>query len=190
MRCTPSLFAAILIGAVSLQFSIVVTMKHTLLQQVFTVKYVDDYDRVLGSHSPLGAGALPAVRMLIENSVHYHIDRTSDKEWDALLPGGGILHDGDGGPFSIAMFHQLRCLNIIRHDFIRIRDGVNGTEQYSSLSRHCLNYLRQIALCHSDMHLEAVAESSDVPDAQVYVCRDAGAIYNGVAYAQLYHTGS
>ncbi|KAG1736054.1 hypothetical protein EDD22DRAFT_924406 [Suillus occidentalis] len=90
--------------------------------------------------------------MAFEDSVRYQINTEDGRaEWDSLTPGNGLLYLGGkpGYPFSISMFHQLRCLNILREEIV-------GTESNAALSRHCLNYLRQMIMCRGDAQLENI----------------------------------
>lgn len=103
----------------------------------------DDFPRLL----PLAQA--DQVLMAFEDSVHYQINTEDGRaEWASLIPGNGLVYLGEqpGHPFSISMFHQLRCLNIIREDIV-------GAGRNAALSRHCLNYLRQMIMCRSDAQL-------------------------------------
>ncbi|KAG2091825.1 uncharacterized protein F5147DRAFT_722904 [Suillus discolor] len=129
----------------------------------------DDFPRLL----PL-AQADP-VMMAFEDSIHYQINTEDGKaEWASLIPGNGLVYLGEqpGHPFSISMFHQLRCLDILRDDIV-------GADSNAALSRHCLNYLRQMIMCRSDAQLENILlGSKDSPFPQFfvqpgpYVCSD------------------
>jgi hypothetical protein len=50
------------------------------------------------------------------------------------------------------MFHQLRCLNVLRVAFI------NGPDAHTG---HCLNFLRQAVLCASDITLDPLIVNPD-----------------------------
>lgn len=94
--------------------------------------------------------------MAFEDSVHYQINTEDGRaEWASLTPGNGLVYLGGqpGRPFSISMFHQLRCLNILREDIV-------GAESNAALSRHCLNYLRQMIMCRGDAQLENILLAS------------------------------
>jgi hypothetical protein len=95
--------------------------------------------------------------MAFEDSVHYQINTEDGRaEWASLIPGNGLVYLGEqpGHPFSISMFHQLRCLNILREDIV-------GAESNTALSRHCLNYLRQMIMCRGDAQLENILLASE-----------------------------
>ncbi|KAG1793515.1 uncharacterized protein HD556DRAFT_510485 [Suillus plorans] len=121
----------------------------------------DDFPRLL----PL-AQADP-VLMAFEDSVHYQINTEDGRaEWASLTPGNGLVYLGEqpGRPFSISMFHQLRCLDIIREDIV-------GADSNAALSRHCLNYLRQMIMCRSDAQLENILLASKEDSLQPFFVR-------------------
>jgi hypothetical protein len=94
--------------------------------------------------------------MAFEDSVHYQTNTEDGRaEWASLTPGDGLIYLGEqpGYPFSISMFHQLRCLDILREDIV-------GASSNAALSRHCLNYLRQMIMCRGDTQLENILLSS------------------------------
>ncbi|KAH9979597.1 hypothetical protein BGW80DRAFT_1157917, partial [Lactifluus volemus] len=98
-------------------------------------------------------GLLRPIRMYIEPTKHYQLSgHDADAEWAALAPNDGIIHLGPHRqPYSISLFHQLRCLDIIRRDVV----GSFPPER-NKLSRHCLNYMRQMVLCRADLALDPV----------------------------------
>ncbi|KAI0355428.1 hypothetical protein OH77DRAFT_1424924 [Trametes cingulata] len=101
-------------------------------------------------------GPFRKVAMYIEPTVHYQMNSTeADAEWAALIPvNGGIVHAGPGRqPYMLSVFHQLRCLDVLRRAYIsrgRADARVNAT------TLHCLNYIRQMVLCRRDTILEPV----------------------------------
>ena len=104
-------------------------------------------------------GYLPPIRMNIEPTKHYQLSgHNADAEWAALAPQNGIIHLGPHRqPYSISLFHQLRCLDIIRRDIVRVELLPPAPEEGDSkLSRHCLNYMRQMVLCRTDLALDPV----------------------------------
>ncbi|KAI0311939.1 hypothetical protein OF83DRAFT_706438 [Amylostereum chailletii] len=132
----------------------------------------------------LNIGNLPMVRLFVQDTVHYQLDASSDDEWSALAPGEGLIDiHGDGKQYSIALFHQLRCLNLIRVDLGHIQAGGDAVSP-SPIRRHCFNYLRQSALCHSDLNLDSVTEDNDVRGLHTYACRDWSMVYEAVAHVQ------
>ena len=103
--------------------------------------------------------------MNIEPTKHYQLSGpNADAEWAALAPHNGIVYLGPHRqPYSISLFHQLRCLDIIRRDLIIIEpepespeDNNSSSRKFKKLSRHCLNYMRQMVLCRADLALDPV----------------------------------
>ena len=72
----------------------------------------------------------------------------------------------NGEIYSVALYHQLHCLSIIRRDYFNLLEGVwhnkNDTELReevhsqieNSHNRHCLDYIRQTLECNADMTIE------------------------------------
>ncbi len=126
---------------------------------------------------------LDPVLMSVENSVHYAFNTSlSVLEWEAILPSnGGVLYLGDRDQpqrSTISMFHQLRCLNIIRDGLVSFR-GTDKTAP-SRLVTHCMQYLRQMVLCRSHLHLESVRNHVGPRIAvseTTHRCRDWSAVY-------------
>ena len=128
---------------------------------------------------------LELVHLTHEDSVHYSIDTVAgEAEWNATLPrGGAILHLGpDLQPFTLGLFHQLRCLNIVRDVIVDFYadDSPAAKMKKPELARHCMNYLRQTVLCRADMRLESVrapkGHQMTVSDI-THTCRDWTPIY-------------
>ncbi|KAI0667429.1 hypothetical protein C8Q78DRAFT_982211, partial [Trametes maxima] len=105
-------------------------------------------------------------------------------EWEAILPSGGaLLYLGPQfRPFTLSIFHQLRCLDIIRETIV---DLYTSWEPHPPVKRpqlvqHCMGYLRQTALCRADTRLESVRAASGpgltAPDV-THTCRDWKAVY-------------
>ncbi|KIJ94037.1 hypothetical protein K443DRAFT_131789 [Laccaria amethystina LaAM-08-1] len=95
-------------------------------------------------------------------------------KWKAMIPGGdGIIHLGaHHQPYGISMFHQLRCLDIIRDETVRNRS--NG-DNISDIGRHCLNYIRQMVMCRGDLELKSfqfASHKNPVDLFGVYECKD------------------
>jgi len=96
--------------------------------------------------------------MNIEPTTHYQLSGgpSADAEWAALAPNDGILHLGPHRlPYSISLFHQLRCLDIIRLNIAsKIDDAESPFRGDNKLARHCLNYMRQMVLCRADLAVD------------------------------------
>ena len=106
--------------------------------------------------------------MTIGDTVRYQLDDPfAAEEYARLMPSGGHLvyvtdepdpshgegEKGDHGPraYTVALFHQLKCLDIIRRDLTD-----SSLKAPSQLAGHCMNYLRQMILCKANTRLESV----------------------------------
>ncbi|KAJ7151677.1 hypothetical protein C8R46DRAFT_490513 [Mycena filopes] len=129
-------------------------------------------------------GPMINIYLNVENTVHYQLNSSrADAEWGALVPeDGGIVHVGpDRRPFMLSVFHQLRCLNIIRQAYVV--DAHNSLPEHAKLagqSRHCLNYLRQMIMCRANLRLEPVVDPFGVHPVNPWgklTCSDWRAVY-------------
>ncbi|KAF8960220.1 hypothetical protein BDZ97DRAFT_1834579 [Flammula alnicola] len=128
---------------------------------------------------------LDHVYLSLENSLHYAFNTPlGDAEWNATLPSSGaVIHLGPSQrPFTLGLFHQLRCLNIIRETLVQFYADDSSDAQINrpELVRHCMNYIRQTLLCNSDLRLESVrapkGHQLSVPEV-THKCRDWTAVY-------------
>ncbi|KAJ7153216.1 hypothetical protein C8R46DRAFT_1119773 [Mycena filopes] len=118
--------------------------------------------------------------MDVHNSANYPLNGShADVQWAALVPHGGLVHLGPQRElFMVSMYHQLRCLDIIRRDY---GEGSMGKPETSAVTRHCLNYIRQMVLCRGDKRLECVVDPFGEHAVQVrgtQTCRDWTKIYD------------
>ena len=120
--------------------------------------------------------------MVVEESVHYPItDPEAMDEWLYNSPFGmGSVRLGPNNRgFFISMFHELHCLRLMR-------TALASTPKPSLIdhSFHCLNYLRESALCTSDTTLEPgdFMQRDFTVDrlGATHICRDWDAIYEDV----------
>lgn len=123
---------------------------------------------------------LSTVSMSVEDSIHYSLEGPdADAEWEALAPSAGMIYLGNPPcPFGLSMFHQLRCLNILRQDFVNKKRGASVRPD---LDHHCLNYMRQMVLCRSDLALDVVL-GKPAPNVypNIYQCNDWTKVYDEV----------
>jgi hypothetical protein len=131
---------------------------------------------------------LDTVHMPLENSVHYNPQsETGHAEWSTLLPNNntGIIHLGPTQqPFSISLFHHLRCLDILRVELYTQLDRAGQSppteNEQSDLIHHCMGYIRQMLLCHSETRLESVKSisASSVSSWDItHTCKDWTAVF-------------
>jgi len=154
---------------------------------VFLSGHKYSYDDVDDYYPGLQVWRLPLepVHLSYENTVHYPFDTEfGDEEWNTTLPtGGALLHLGSSfRPFTLGMFHEIRCLNIIRKTLANYyADSTdNAAIEHSELAQHCMNYLRQMVLCRSSLNLEPVraAKGNHVTVWDItHTCRDWEAVY-------------
>ncbi|KAI0259601.1 hypothetical protein BC834DRAFT_800089, partial [Gloeopeniophorella convolvens] len=99
------------------------------------------------------------VVMRITESARYDVDTAlGTEEFKKLIPDSGhVVHVSESPetaplPYTVTLFHQLKCLGIIRSAYI----GLGRQEVPGILARHCMNYLRQTILCHPNTRLQPV----------------------------------
>lgn len=117
------------------------------IESQFYREYAFDQD-IYPGFLPIVSGN--PVEMILEESVHYSIDNVeSQEEWIYTSPfgTGSYRPDGDYTSTFATMFHQLHCLRMFR-------THITNPAAHIGHSRHCLNYLRQNALCAADTTLE------------------------------------
>ncbi|KJA25157.1 hypothetical protein HYPSUDRAFT_161330 [Hypholoma sublateritium FD-334 SS-4] len=148
----------------------------------------DDYPQIW----TINHGIQEQVATPFENSVHFTFDSVmSEAEWESQVPHRGLIQLGKyRQTFSISMFHQLRCISLVRSDIIKRRSS-NYTTNISPLTGHCLNYLRQMALCRADIDLESVLLVPN-PEAHPskYRCTNWNLIYEATLENHRMHPGS
>ncbi|TFK18157.1 hypothetical protein FA15DRAFT_675514 [Coprinopsis marcescibilis] len=130
--------------------------------------------------------------MTFDNPKHFQLDEEDGgAEWAAIVPGGdGIVYLGpEKHPYTISLFHQLRCLDIIRQETIKDRQPDEGP---SDLGRHCLNYIRQMVTCRGDLEIESfqfASHKNPIDQRGVYECKDWEAVYHEVEKNQAEYRG-
>ena len=96
-------------------------------------------------------GPLGDAKMFVENTDHYALDTEEGiAEWASLVPpdGGVIKIPGhENQPLTISLFHQLRCLDVLRGAVV---SSLQNRTAADPKTIHCLNYLRQMVLCRAD----------------------------------------
>ncbi|KLO18218.1 hypothetical protein SCHPADRAFT_993654 [Schizopora paradoxa] len=129
------------------------------------------------------------VLMFIENGTPYqHEDKARAEEWESLAPGEGIIYQrnprsGELEEYTISMFHQLRCLNVIHLELLR-PSRFEERAPNEPVIRHCVNYLRQMVLCRSDLYLENIRDPigpHSVDPSSIRTCKDWRKVYDAAA---------
>ncbi|KAI0331101.1 hypothetical protein GY45DRAFT_1322804 [Cubamyces sp. BRFM 1775] len=133
---------------------------------------------------------LDRVYMSHEDTVHYAIDTPlGAAEWNCTLPNGrAVVYLGESAkPFTVAMFHEIRCLNIIRQvlNAFYEDDSAPVPLEPPGIVQHCMNYIRQMVLCRANLRLESIRSPTGSKKAVsdiTHECRDWVAVYEA-AYA-------
>ena len=131
-----------------------------------------------------------SVLMTFDNPKHFRLDAEDGAaEWSAIAPGNGVVYLGPHHqPYTISMIHQLKCLDIIRQAMVRDDDVLDDNQL--GLARHCLNYVRQMVMCHGDIELESfqfASHKNPIDWHGVYECKDWEAVYSEVQRNQAEH---
>ncbi|UNI23113.1 hypothetical protein JDV02_008951 [Purpureocillium takamizusanense] len=138
----------------------------------------------------------------------------NDKAWNDLLPFGrgyvfvdnaaeyGLepgIETEYGEIYSVALYHQMHCLGLVRRNFWRLVDGILNNrpgvadearaEIQNSHTGHCFDYFRQSFECSADMTLEWPRTETDGRRYQVdgghipHVCASRKALQDYMDYA-------
>lgn len=108
----------------------------------------------------------------VEDSVHYPlIGPIAQSEWETIYPSsfGFVRLGSESRIMCVSMFHQLHCVEKMR----RALD--NPDDPYATIPhlQHCMNYIRQMILCASDLTLEPQEE---VGEGDIWGIRNASVI--------------
>ncbi|KAH7913520.1 hypothetical protein BJ138DRAFT_1081399 [Hygrophoropsis aurantiaca] len=115
---------------------------------------------------------IPLVGLSLESGED-HFSLYDDDEWGTLFPSDGFVSLGPNNrTFLLSAYHQFHCLDIIRVGYV-----VNGTHAAEHI-QHCLRYLRQTILCHSDTTLEVdIPQRSPMDGKLVHTGNGVGSIH-------------
>ncbi|KAH9932615.1 uncharacterized protein B0H18DRAFT_871115 [Fomitopsis serialis] len=124
---------------------------------------------------------VPSVLLPSDASQRYNLSSPDGTaEWRAVVPTPHTVRLGPHRqPYTVGMFHALRCLDVVRAEMVAPR----ADEAHTELARHCMNYLRQAVTCRGDLQLEPFLAPEHVRPIDLYgtyVCRDWGAVYDAV----------
>ncbi|KAK0460962.1 uncharacterized protein EV420DRAFT_1762297 [Desarmillaria tabescens] len=179
----------VICGAIGLQIECIIWIQRSILR-LSTHNTQSDEQAINSWQIP----ALDPILMAFEDSVHYGIHGSVAKaEWDSLVPGDGLIYleeQGSERPFMISMFHELRCLGIIRDGLLaRWKDVDNPlpSEETPAVIRHCVNYLRQMIICRCDIAVESLMEMPSTGYPDLYLCKDWSAVYDEAVKNQQLH---
>ena len=90
--------------------------------------------------------------------------------------------------YSVTLFHQLKCLDVIRRQFMLPQlpstsvEGENRTPPVRPVAQHCVNYLRQTIWCRPSLWMASViSPQGGVSRSYDVVCRDWEEVYAAAA---------
>ncbi|KAI2642061.1 hypothetical protein GGS21DRAFT_288435 [Xylaria nigripes] len=105
----------------------------------------------------------------IDHTFHYRHQfgmrpgNESQKYWDLVFPRGrGFIQHPviSPEPHGLTVYHQLHCLDAIRHGYWAARDGKEPEPKAEpGHVRHCIDYLRQSIMCNADTNLEPIDDN-------------------------------
>ncbi|KXN87294.1 hypothetical protein AN958_08983, partial [Leucoagaricus sp. SymC.cos] len=138
-----------------------------------------DFPNILPLPTPTFERTFPVIA---EETVHYALHGNgSDDEWSSLTPDGHnfVRLGEDQRLFVLTMFHEMHCLDVLHKAFRKDPLASPGH------IHHCLNYLRQGALCSPDLSLEpGNFEEKDFSVERAgatHVCRDWEIVYEAMS---------
>ncbi|KAI0521164.1 hypothetical protein F5B22DRAFT_644412 [Xylaria bambusicola] len=138
--------------------------------------------------------ALTTPRLFQEEPLYAGAPSTSsDVAWETLIPKGrGFVQvniSGRQGRYCVSAFHQLHCLDMLRHGYYAATNLGRRKHDYTSADtlrrslhddhvQHCFDYLRQALMCSADPTLELRNASIGGVTGwgSMHQCRDFGAL--------------
>ncbi|KAL5522479.1 hypothetical protein ACEPAG_8495 [Sanghuangporus baumii] len=140
---------------------------------------VREYSWIEDDFPPVYPLALENVAVMPEDTTHYQIYAADGyREWETQFPSnGGYVELGpQNRTFQLTVFHELRCLGLIRDAVAAQSFGEEPKRLHN-----CFNYLRELILCRADVTLEEVLdEQHSVNHMFLHVCRDWEALYTAI----------
>ncbi|KAK0460963.1 uncharacterized protein EV420DRAFT_169006 [Desarmillaria tabescens] len=126
---------------------------------------------------------LSTVILQVEESVHFSLNHpNSHAEWQSILPTslGTVVLGPSNRTFAVPMFHELHCTVLLFESF-----APDAEKPHWGHLKHCMNYIRQWALCRADLTLEPGSfEQRDFLRERVgamHVCQDWDEVYTYAA---------
>ncbi len=114
------------------------------------------------------------VALRIYQTSHYLLEtEDGDEEWSRVLPPGPAGHlvhlrDADDSsirPYTVTLFHQLKCLDIIRRQYVLLLKRQSepreddATIAVTPLAKHCIEYVRQALQCRPNLWMESTKDA-------------------------------
>jgi len=127
------------------------------------------------------SGFMGKVDVVVEETLHYPlIGERAGEEWISTSPPGvGFVHLGpDHRVMAPSIVHEMHCLRSLR---FALEFPTHHISRIPHLD-HCLNYLRQMILCSSDLTLEPgdvlSSDFSTNREGMTHTCMDWTVLYN------------
>ncbi|KAJ6602431.1 hypothetical protein DFH09DRAFT_899992 [Mycena vulgaris] len=122
-----------------------------------------------------------SAKMMVEDTVRYRYPSyEAPKEWAYASPSGAGTYHADGQlSLFVSMLHQYHCIETFGQQLTRTRKA----SDWGHL-QHCLNYMREMTLCHPDLTLEpgdfTQRNFTTEHGGTIHVCRDLDPVYNSL----------
>ncbi|KAF8142287.1 hypothetical protein K438DRAFT_1995144 [Mycena galopus ATCC 62051] len=120
--------------------------------------------------------------MVVEDTVRYRYPNSeAPEEWTVANPhGAGTYHFEGRLSLFVTMLHQHHCIETFGQQITR----THKANDWGHL-QHCLNYLREMAMCQPDMTLEqgdfTKRNFTTERDGAIHVCRDLEPVYEALS---------
>ncbi|KAH8118216.1 hypothetical protein DFH11DRAFT_1573057 [Phellopilus nigrolimitatus] len=148
------------------------------LRKAETYSYVgNDFPELL----PLDRTLTLVDRMFTNNTADFPIHGPdAEAAWNRVYPNGfGFVRLGaERRILCVSIFHQLHCVDKMR----RALDNPDDPVATLPHLQHCMNYIRQMILCGSDLTLEPAGDHAEERTGvgMTHTCRDWRAVYDTV----------
>ncbi|KAJ7119459.1 hypothetical protein C8R44DRAFT_624141 [Mycena epipterygia] len=119
--------------------------------------------------------------MVVEDTVRYRYPNSeAPKEWAYASPqGAGTYHARGQLSLFVSMLHQYHCIETFGQQLTRTRKA----SDWGHL-QHCLNYIREMTLCHPNLTLErgdfTRRNFTTERGGTIHVCRDLEPVYDSL----------
>ncbi|CAI7656875.1 unnamed protein product [Penicillium discolor] len=80
--------------------------------------------------------------------------------------------------YGVSVFHQLHCLNFLRFAYYPSSVKDMDEEEVAFHRDHCLDYIRQVLMCHADPTFEPMSEVGINGMGATHQCRDFDKIFS------------
>ena len=98
----------------------------------------------------------PPLHMKIQRRIR-EFDFYNQSAWDNLMPHmmAEVYLGPHQRPFVASMYHSIHCLDLIHETLLDPAERGSFLDEHTT---HCINYIRQMALCQGDTTMEPLEE--------------------------------